>query len=330
MPPESSDSDLRQPSWRCLLGQQQQVGQPRALLFLDNGSDTSLSSSNDHVDDAIRLPLSYSAKIYSFHHRFPRHRIVFREVGFRDGVPASRDRPGAALLPGHSPITPTSGCSKLVEVTSTRANGKTPAILWLTAALVFFVFEAIAAASVASPYRYSYVSDFISQLGVPAVTPLPAAVMNVGLCVQGVLFLVGAVFAARMSATGHRTLFRVLAALYAVGLVLVAAVPFSGSAGDRLERLSLAGSAAGHLPRECGNRDRIVRRRWIDERAVVPQGISAARRPRNPELPDLQPARSGATPSELETCHQEAQCPVTPARRSPRCSSPTVARSPSG
>lgn len=113
----------------------------------------------------------------------------------------------------------------LVEVTSARADPRIPAILWLTAALVFFVFEAIAAASVAPPYRYSYVSDFISQLGVPAWTPL-AAVMNVGLCVQGVLFLVGAVFAARMSATGHRTLFRVLAALYAVGLVLVAAVPF--------------------------------------------------------------------------------------------------------
>lgn len=123
-------------------------------------------------------------------------------------------------------MTPTwDGCSKLVEVTSTRANPATPAILWLTGALVFFVFEAIAAASVAPPYRYSYVSDYISQLGVPGWTPL-AAVMNVGLCVQAVLFLVGAVFAARTSATGHRTLFRVLAALYALGLILVASVPF--------------------------------------------------------------------------------------------------------
>ncbi|MDT5337262.1 MAG: hypothetical protein QOD90_2767 [Mycobacterium sp.] len=112
----------------------------------------------------------------------------------------------------------------MVEVTSTRAN-TTPAILWLTAALVFFVFEAIAAASVAPPYDYSYVSDYISQLGVPGWTPL-AAVMNVGLCVQGVGFFVGAILAGRASATGRRSLFRVLAAFYALGMLLVAAVPF--------------------------------------------------------------------------------------------------------
>jgi hypothetical membrane protein len=111
----------------------------------------------------------------------------------------------------------------LVGVTSIRANSTTLAALWLTAALVFFISEAIAAASIAAPYSYSYASDYISQLGNPGWTPR-AVVMNVGLYVQGVLFLIGAVMA-RASATGRRRLFVVLAALYALGIILVATVP---------------------------------------------------------------------------------------------------------
>lgn len=118
---------------------------------------------------------------------------------------------------------------------SIRANSTTTlAALWLTAALVFFISEAIAAASIAAPHSYSYASDYISQLGDPGWTPL-AVVMNVGFSVQGVLFLVGAVLAARASATGRRRLFLVLAALYAPGTILVAAVPFG------------AGTPAGNL-----------------------------------------------------------------------------------
>lgn len=50
--------------------------------------------------------------------------------------------------------------------------------------------EGIAAASF--PPSYSYVRNFISELGVPAQSPL-AWLMNTGFCVQGVLFVVGAV-----------------------------------------------------------------------------------------------------------------------------------------
>jgi hypothetical membrane protein len=113
----------------------------------------------------------------------------------------------------------------LVDVTSTRANPTTLAALWLTAALVFFASEAIAAASVAPPNRYSYASNYISQLGVPGWTRL-AAVMNASLCLQGILFFIGAVIAARASAAGRRRLFLVLAALYSLGTILVAAIPF--------------------------------------------------------------------------------------------------------
>jgi hypothetical membrane protein len=148
------------------------------------------------------------------------------ELGYpHDRVARARadDQPFVRDL--YSAITPTRGCFRLVGVTSTRANSTNLAALWLTAALVFFISEAIAAASIAAPHRYSYASDYISQLGVPGWTPL-AVVMNVGLYVQGVLFLVGAVLAARASATGRRRVFLVLAALYSLGTILVAAVPF--------------------------------------------------------------------------------------------------------
>ena len=107
-------------------------------------------------------------------------------------------------------------------MTSTRANLTILATIWLAAPFVFFITEAAAAAAVPPPYIYSYAHDYISQLGVPGWTQL-AAVMNAGFYVQGVLFLVGAILAARESATGRRRLFVVLVALYALGDVLVAA-----------------------------------------------------------------------------------------------------------
>jgi hypothetical membrane protein len=110
-------------------------------------------------------------------------------------------------------------------VTRTRTNHEILATVWLAAALVFFIAEAIAAASV-SP-SYSYAGHYISELGVPGWTPL-AWVMNLAFCLQGVLFLAGAVLASRESTTGRRRLFVVLVAMAALGDVLVAT--FHGNA----------------------------------------------------------------------------------------------------
>jgi len=95
----------------------------------------------------------------------------------------------------------------------------------MAAALVFFISEATAAASVSPPY--SYTGHYISELGVPGSTPL-AWVMNLGFWLQGILFLAGAVLASRGSATGRRRLFIVLVAMTALGDVLVAT--FHGNA----------------------------------------------------------------------------------------------------
>jgi hypothetical membrane protein len=112
-------------------------------------------------------------------------------------------------------------------VTGRRANHMIPAALWLSAALVFFLSEAIAASSV-SP-SYSYMTNYISELGVPGLTPL-AVVMNVGFWLQGLLFLAGAVQATRESATGSRRLFVILVAINALGDVLVATFPGNSAA----------------------------------------------------------------------------------------------------
>lgn len=121
-----------------------------------------------------------------------------------------------------------------MSVTSTRPVATILAALWLTGALAFLICEATAAAAVTPPYSYSYASDFISQLGVPGWTGL-AAVMNAGFYLQGILLLGGAVLAVRESATGHRHGFLVLAALYALGAVLVATFHAGpGAAADNL------------------------------------------------------------------------------------------------
>ena len=120
--------------------------------------------------------------------------------------------------------------------TRTRANLTVVSELWLGAALVFFVCEAVAAAAVPAP-GYSYATDLISALGVSHRSPL-SAVMNVGFCLQGLLFLAGALLVTRVTEAGRRRLFLVLVSLYAFGTVLVATFH-----GDSLAAGDYAGGA---------------------------------------------------------------------------------------
>jgi hypothetical membrane protein len=101
------------------------------------------------------------------------------------------------------------------------------AVAWLAAGTIYLGAEGVAAASF--PPSYSYVRDFISDLGVPSHSPL-AWLMNTGFCVQGMLFLVGAVAIRKRSLTaltavnlfGNLTIafFHSGSATHAVGAVL--------------------------------------------------------------------------------------------------------------
>jgi hypothetical membrane protein len=99
-----------------------------------------------------------------------------------------------------------------------RSYAVRAAVAWISGGLAYLIFEAVAAAAFRP--HYSYVRNLISVLG--ATSPL-AWLMNTAFCVQGTLFLVGAVLAVRALDMQKAWLFLPLAAANAVGNVLIAA-----------------------------------------------------------------------------------------------------------
>jgi len=103
-------------------------------------------------------------------------------------------------------------------VTTSRRLTTVAAALWIVAAVVFIVFEAIAAAAVPA---YGYVAQYISVLGVPEWSPR-ASLMNSAFYLQGAFFFGGAVLAVRAIRGGWTgAAFVLLAAANAVGNVLI-------------------------------------------------------------------------------------------------------------
>lgn len=103
-------------------------------------------------------------------------------------------------------------------MTTTRRTLSVAAALWISGAVIFLGFEAIAAAAIPD---YSYTAKYISVLGVPEWSPR-ASLMNWGFYLQGVLFLAGALVAVR-SIHGRWTgvVFVLLTATNTVGNFLV-------------------------------------------------------------------------------------------------------------
>ncbi len=95
------------------------------------------------------------------------------------------------------------------------------ATAWGVAGLVYLTSEAVASTRYRTPYSYSH--TFVSDLGVPSESSL-AFLMNTAFCLQGTLFLVGAVFIVCASGTHRAEIFLPLAAANAVGNLMVAAV----------------------------------------------------------------------------------------------------------
>ncbi len=110
---------------------------------------------------------------------------------------------------------------------------------WLVGALTYLTLEAVAAAAFRP--HYSYAHNFISDLGVPGLRSPLAWLMNMGFCVNGLLFLIGAV------AVSKARRFLALAAANAVGNVLIALF-HSGSAAHALGAvLAIVGGNAAIL-----------------------------------------------------------------------------------
>lgn len=121
-----------------------------------------------------------------------------------------------------------------------RREASAGALLWIVAALAFFVFEALAAAALGPAYRYAH--DYISTLGAPAASPR-ALLMNTAFILQGMFFPAGAVLAVHGLRAGRARLFLAFAAFNGIGNVVVATV-HSGT-GSQWHALGAALAIAG-------------------------------------------------------------------------------------
>lgn len=142
--------------------------------------------------------------------------------------------------------------------TTTRPLAQTAGFMWVAAAAIYLLTEAVAAAAFPG---YSYATNYISDLGVTDVevfdgrtinSPLNA-VMNFGFIAQGVLLLAAALTAAHaleMTRRQAATLISV-AALHAVGIILVAV--FHGSTQAAQSGLIALHGVGAALAIICGN-----------------------------------------------------------------------------
>jgi hypothetical membrane protein len=95
------------------------------------------------------------------------------------------------------------------------------AVVWICGPLAYLALEAVAAAEFRQHYRYGH--NFVSDLGVPSRESPLALLMNIGFCLQGILFFAGAILIVRAFEPRKAGLFLALAAENAVGNILIAA-----------------------------------------------------------------------------------------------------------
>jgi hypothetical membrane protein len=94
------------------------------------------------------------------------------------------------------------------------------ALLWIIAAVAYFVIEAVAAAALTD---YRYLTDYVSTLGIPGVSP-DAQLMNCAFLTQGVAFPLGALLVVRGTRARKSLPFLALTMVNGVGNLVVAAV----------------------------------------------------------------------------------------------------------
>ena len=128
---------------------------------------------------------------------------------------------------------PRSGDGPAMTISTQDANRRrlfatSAAAVWIAAGLGYVILEAIAAAGFRNPYSYAH--NFISDLGITSrgmfqgrmIDSSLACLMNTAFCLQGALFLVGAVLIVRALEAQWAGLFLTLAAANAVGDIAVA------------------------------------------------------------------------------------------------------------
>jgi hypothetical membrane protein len=106
-------------------------------------------------------------------------------------------------------------------MTTSHRQRTSAAVAWLSSGLTYLTLEGIAAAAFRP--HYSYADNFISDLGIPSGNSPLAWLMNIAFCLQGTLFLLGAILTVRAVAPPKAGLFLTFAAANAAGNLLIAA-----------------------------------------------------------------------------------------------------------
>jgi len=102
-----------------------------------------------------------------------------------------------------------------------RSYAVSAAVAWMSGGLAYLILEAVAAKAFRP--HYSYAHNYISDLGVTSGLDSPRAwLMNTAFCLQGSLFLGGAILATRAVRARKAWLFLTFAAANAVGNFLIA------------------------------------------------------------------------------------------------------------
>jgi hypothetical membrane protein len=109
----------------------------------------------------------------------------------------------------------------MTEPIRRRPYAVSAAIAWTSAGLAYLILEAVAAAAFRP--HYNYARNLISDLGIPSNDSPLAWLMNTAFCLQGTLFLIGAILMVRAVAPRKSGLFVTLAAANAAGNLLIAA-----------------------------------------------------------------------------------------------------------
>ena len=163
-------------------------------------------------------------------------------------------------------------------MTTSSRRRVSAAVAWLSAGLGYLTLEGIAAAAFRP--HYSYANNLISDLGIPSGNSPLAWLMNIAFCLQGTLFLVGAVLTVRAVEARKAGLFVTLAAANAVGNLLIAA--FHSGPASQVERNRVGARHRGGVGDR--GRERGHPRGIEDRRRLASQGIGRTRSVRPAQL----------------------------------------------
>ena len=134
---------------------------------------------------------------------------------------------------------------------STTLATRCGAALWVVAAVGYLIFEAVAAAGFAPAYSYAH--NYISDLGVSAVSPR-SYLMHAAFYLQGILFFLGALLIVGFPESPRARIFLGLITANSIGNIVIGTV-HSGNVHRAGAALAIVGGNTAILAGSASDRD---------------------------------------------------------------------------